>query len=79
MGVEINEYIVADSEICGGTPTFKNTRIMVWQVIELLAAGISSEEIITKYFPELTEDHIKSSLGFAAQLVEKKPKIIIQI
>ena len=30
MQIEINPYIVADSEICGGTPTFKGTRIMAW-------------------------------------------------
>lgn len=29
MGIELNNYIISDSEICGGTPTFKGTRIMV--------------------------------------------------
>jgi Protein of unknown function (DUF433) len=37
--VELGKYIVADPEVCHGKPTFKGTRIMVWQVFEHLALG----------------------------------------
>ena len=37
--VELGKYIVADTEVCHGKPTFKGTRIMVWQVFEHLALG----------------------------------------
>ena len=66
MRAEINEYIVADSEICHGKPTFKGTRIMVWQVLEMLEAGETNEEII-KAFPSLTKEHIKAALHYAAE------------
>ena len=75
MRVEINEYIVADSEICGGSPTFKKTRIMVWQVLDLLGAGISVEEIIKRYFPELTNQSILSALNFASKTIEDEKYI----
>ena len=39
--VELGRFIVADPEICHGKPTFKGTRIMVWQVLEDAAAGRS--------------------------------------
>src|SRR5438309_11438920 len=39
--VELGRYIVADSEICHGQPTFKGTRIMVWQVLDDVAEGRS--------------------------------------
>jgi uncharacterized protein (DUF433 family) len=39
--IELGEYIVADPEICRGKPTFKGTRIMVWQVLEDVAEGRS--------------------------------------
>ncbi len=39
--VELGQYIVADPEICHGKPTFKGTRIMVWQVLDDLADGRS--------------------------------------
>ena len=39
--VELGQYIVADPKICRGKPTFKGTRIMVWQVLEDVAEGRS--------------------------------------
>ena len=39
--VELGRYIVADPLICHGKPTFKGTRIMVWQVLEDVAEGRS--------------------------------------
>jgi len=68
MRTEINEYIVADSEICHGKPTFKGTRIMVWQVLEMLESGASIDEIIED-FPSLTPTHIKAALQYAGSLV----------
>src|SRR5947207_9872532 len=39
--VELGRFIVADPEICHGQPTFKGTRIMVWQVLDDVADGRS--------------------------------------
>jgi uncharacterized protein (DUF433 family) len=44
--IELSAHIVADPEICHGKPTFKGTRIMVWQVLDALARGESSDEIV---------------------------------
>jgi len=46
--VELGEYIVADPEICHGKPTFKGTRIMVWQVLEDVAEGRSWDFICNR-------------------------------
>lgn len=43
--IELGQYVVADPEICHGKPTFKGTRIMVWQVLEDVAEGRSWEFI----------------------------------
>lgn len=43
--IELSPHIVADPAICHGKPTFKGTRIMVWQVLEDVAAGRSWEFI----------------------------------
>lgn len=66
----INDYIVADPKICHGKPTFKDTRIMVWQILEMLRAGESYDDII-KSFPSLTRDHIKASLDYASSLTRE--------
>ena len=39
--VELGRYIVADPGVCHGQPTFKGTRIMVWQVLDDVAEGRS--------------------------------------
>lgn len=75
MRVEINEHIVADEDICGGTPTFKGTRVMVWQIIELLSAGVTIEEILKDYFPQLTREAILSALNYASRTIEDEKYI----
>lgn len=67
--VTINKYIVADPEICHGKPTFKGTRVMVWQVLELLAAGESPKTIL-EAFPTLRPKHIKAALEYASSLTK---------
>jgi uncharacterized protein (DUF433 family) len=41
----IGRYIVTDPAICHGKPTFRGTRIMVWQVLEQVANGMAWETI----------------------------------
>ena len=35
----MGRHIVADPTICHGKPTFRGTRIMVWQVLDMVAQG----------------------------------------
>ncbi len=63
----LNDFVVADPEICHGKPTFKGTRIMVWQILEMLAGGESPEEI-AEDFPSLTPAHIRAALEYAAHV-----------
>jgi uncharacterized protein (DUF433 family) len=48
-----------------GKPCFIGTRISVYDVLEYLAGGMTSEEIVAD-FPELTVDHVRAALAFAA-------------
>ena len=48
-----------------GKPCFVGTRISVYDVLEYLAGGMSSDEIVAD-FPELTAKHIRAALQFAA-------------
>jgi uncharacterized protein (DUF433 family) len=41
----VGRYIVIDSEICHGKPTFDGTRIMVADVLEIVATGRDLESI----------------------------------
>ena len=79
MRVKINDYIVADSEICHGKPTFKGTRIMVWQVLELLESGMSIEEITTYFIAPLTKEQVKAALRYAAVITRGSDNIVVGI
>ena len=68
--VVINNYIVADPEICHGKPTFKGTRVMVWQILEMLEYSDSTKEII-EAFPSLTPQHVKAALSYASSLTKE--------
>ena len=56
--IALHKYIVADSEICHGKPTFKGTRIMVWQILEMLTEGADIKKI-REAFPRLTAKQIQ--------------------
>ncbi len=71
----VNKYIVADPTICHGKPTFAGTRIMVWQVLEMLAAG-ETQENISKVFPSLEKEHIKAALDYASSITREGYVII---
>jgi uncharacterized protein (DUF433 family) len=69
MDLHIGDYISVDSSVCGGDPCFKGTRIMVHLILELLAAGETTDGILDGY-PSLSKPHIQAALMYAAKTVE---------
>ena len=66
---DFSDYIVSNPDIVHGKPVFAGTRIMLYLVIELLAAGQTVEDIIHSY-PALTPAHISAALRFASESAE---------
>ncbi len=64
--MDLLSLIEVRPEVRGGKPCFVGTRITVYDVLEYLAGGTSSEEIVAD-FPEITEDHVRTALEFAAK------------
>jgi uncharacterized protein (DUF433 family) len=63
----LGRYIVADPQICHGQPTFRGTRIMVWQVLEMLADGMAWETIIEHCHHSITKDAIAEAVKLSGQ------------
>ena len=57
--------ISIDPGVRNGKPCIKGTRITVYDILEYLAGGMSSEEILND-FPTLSGDDIRAALEFAA-------------
>ena len=49
----------------GGKPCIRGLRITVYDILEQLAADVSTEQILED-FPELQPQDIQAALGFAA-------------
>jgi uncharacterized protein (DUF433 family) len=58
--------ITVDPGQCGGRPCLRGLRIRVRDVLDLLAAGASREEILAD-FPLLEAEDITASLEYAAR------------
>jgi len=59
----LGRYIVADPAICHGKPTFIGTRVMVWQVLEMVAEGVSWDAIMAQWPGSFTKEAIAEAVG----------------
>lgn len=60
--------ITIDPNVCHGKPTIRGSRLLVTTVLELLAAGMTYEELIADYSGLEIAD-IQTCLSFAAQII----------
>jgi uncharacterized protein (DUF433 family) len=65
------ERIVIDPAILTGKPTIKGTRIAVEFVVDLLARGWTSAEILREY-DHLTADDIQVCLAYASDMLQSE-------
>jgi len=63
--MDVNEFIETRPGVRGGKPCFVGSRIAVYDVLEYLAAGMTTDEIVAD-FPELSPEHVRAALSFAA-------------
>ncbi len=61
--------ITINPEICFGKPTIRNMRYPVEMILDLLSAGMTTDEILEDY-PALEVEDISACLLFATKLVQ---------
>ena len=66
--VELGKYIIADSGICHGKPTFKGSRVMVWQVLRSIERGEDWESICAAWRGSVTREAIAEAIHLAGSL-----------
>jgi uncharacterized protein (DUF433 family) len=67
----MNDYIVIDSNICSGKPVLRGTRIMVRNILGMMAGGYTIEKIIEAY-PELTVEAVRAALEYASMIIDEE-------
>jgi uncharacterized protein (DUF433 family) len=70
----MEDRISVDSQICSGKPCIRGTRIMVKNILGLIAGGYPVERIIDTY-PELTRDDVAAALDYASQVIDEEKVI----
>jgi uncharacterized protein (DUF433 family) len=62
------ERITVDPEQCGGRPCIRGMRIRVSDVLDLLASGLTPQEVLRE-LPDLEPEDIQACLRFASRRV----------
>lgn len=61
--------VTVNSEQCGGRPCVRGMRIRVSDVLDLLAAGLSREQVLDE-LPDLEPEDVEACLRFASQRLD---------
>jgi uncharacterized protein (DUF433 family) len=69
------DRITYDPAVLGGKPIIKGTRISVQFILELLAAGMSIDEILAEY-PHLTREDVLAAIDYAAKTIAGEEIIV---
>lgn len=71
----MKDLIMQDPHVLGGKPIIAGTRMSVEVILELLASGMETKEIIKEY-PFLTKKQIQASIEYAAKIIGKEESYI---
>ena len=65
------QRISINPAVCFGKPCIRGTRIWVSLLLDLLASGMSTEEILKNY-PQLQEADIRAAMAFGAEMSRER-------
>lgn len=69
--MKVQELITIDTEILGGQPVFKGTRVPVESLLDHLEAGVSLDEFLDD-FPTVSREQAVALLDMANKLITSK-------
>lgn len=70
----MNGFIVVDPKICSGKPVLRGTRIMVKNILGMVAGGYSVDRVLDAY-PELNREMVQAALEYAARVIDEEQVI----
>jgi uncharacterized protein (DUF433 family) len=68
--MEAMDRIDVNPAICSGKPVIRGTRIMVRNILGMIAGGYSTEKIVASY-PELKHEDVIAAIKYATELVDE--------
>ena len=70
----MDRYISVDPKVCSGKPVIRGTRIMVKNILGMVAGGYDIDKIQNAY-PELTREMVQAALEYAASVIDEEQVI----
>ena len=68
---ELLSRISVDSSICFGKPCIRGHRIWVSLLLDFLASGMSSDDILSEY-PQLIKEDILACIAYGAEVTREQ-------
>lgn len=68
---QLLKRISIDPNVCFGKPCIRGTRIWISLILDFLADGMSTEEIIAEY-PQLIEDDVRAAIAYGAEMSRER-------
>ncbi|MBI1896240.1 MAG: DUF433 domain-containing protein [Acidobacteria bacterium] len=68
--MEAMDRIEVNPAICSGKPVIRGTRIMVRNILGMVAGGYSIDRILESY-PDLRREDVAAALEYAARVVDE--------
>ena len=65
----IGRFLCADSKVCHGKLTFRGTRILVSDVLELVAAGLTWDDIVSECRKSISRAAIAEAIRVAGRSI----------
>jgi len=67
----MDDPISVDPNVCSGKPCIKGTRIMVRNILGMLAGGYDISRILQAY-PELKQEDVIAAIEYASDVVDEE-------
>jgi uncharacterized protein (DUF433 family) len=75
LKVSVMERIEINPAVCSGKPVIRGTRIMIRNILGMVAGGYTTERVLESY-PELTRDDVVAALEYAARVVDEDQVVL---
>lgn len=71
MHEELLQRISIDPKICHGKPCVRGHRIWVSLILDFLASGMTTEEVLADY-PQLAAEDVQACLAYASEMTRER-------
>lgn len=69
---ELNARIWIDPARCGGRPCIRGHRIWVSLVLDLLADGLTPQEVIARHYPQISMEDIHACIAYGSAMSHER-------